>query len=295
MAIECIRTSEEKYRGGESPSGYVRWHVRDLEIPDGEHLEVGDAYQAIAAESETAVDVYGAGSFFTIPRSNIDLSRLDDQTFEAVVNYGTKTQPLNDSSGNEAVDSRTRFRIAPRSVKITKSLETINTYDAIDASTPGNVLKGILNATPDGVEGLDIDDPVATLSLTVTKPRSFVTRSWLRSITRLIRHAPVNDSPFIGFQAGELRIMGADIAFTDAGNVDITFEFGVAYSVDSQNPIVVSDALTISSMEGWDYLQTQYRIVKRTVGGITFLAREPRLAAIERVYGRGDLSITGLS
>lgn len=298
MAIEVFKVLANcEYCGGENPYARETWHVRDLALDFGETLSETDAYQAVADESPTTLDVYGAGVFL-LPRSKITVRPLSDNEFEATVDYGTSKTPLSDTSGNEAVDSRTEFEITTQSVKMTHALENISTRGA---SLHGPIFRGLIGVTSEGVEGVDVDTAVATFSHTVTKPRSFVTRSFLRALAKLIDKYPVNDAEYAGYAAGELRIIRASIKFTDDGNVDITYSWAVRASTTVDDPIYIGrdyntgDPLfTITDKEGWDYLWVYYKVEKQSIAGKAILVRTPEFVVIDRIYGRGDYSILGV-
>lgn len=299
MAIEVFKVLANcEYCGGENPYARETWHVRDLALDFGETLSETDAYQAVADESPTTLDVYGAGVFL-LPRSKITVRPLSDNEFEATVDYGTSKTPLSDTSGNEAVDARTEFEITTRSVKMTEAIQTIQTYD-FDGSTPGPVFRGLIGVTSDGVEGVETDTAVATFSHTVTKPRSFVTRSFLRALAKLIDKYPVNDASYAGYAAGELRIIRALIKFTDDGNVDITYSWAVQAATTADDPIYIGrndaggEIFKITDKEGWDYLWVYYKVEKKIVASKSILVRTPEYVVIDRIYGRGDYSILGV-
>ena len=175
------------------------------------------------------------------------------------------------------------FDVTASQTKMTCSLGTRASY-AVNGRTPRNY-GGLIGVTDDGVEGVDLDVAAAIFSETMYFSPDVMTADYIAFITGA--YGCVNSVPWRGFEAGEVRFLGA------AGNwredeelAELTFRFAV--SLNESNFRVVD--IPIDFKYGWDYLWIRQQNVDRN--GVT--VKYPVEAYVEQVYRYLDFRTLGI-
>ncbi|MDR1492670.1 MAG: hypothetical protein LBT05_08105 [Planctomycetaceae bacterium] len=97
------------------------------------------------------------------------------------------------------------FDVSSTQTKMTCSLDTIASY-AANGRTPRDY-GGLIGVTDDGVEGVDLDVAAAVFSETAFFPPEVMTADFIAFVTGAC--GCVNDRPWRGYFAGEVRFLGA--------------------------------------------------------------------------------------
>lgn len=146
-----------------------------------------------------------------------------------------------------------------------------------DYATDGNNVdpyKGLINATPDGVEGVDIIIPALRFTYTFSHPRGEVTEAFALQLAAATGCTNLNQ--WRVFAPGEALFAGASGG--DGTETDATLSYNV---VGSQNAtgLQIGDIMGIAK-KGHDYLWVETTPV--VVSGAA--ARKPRRVHVEGVY-----------
>ena len=192
-----------------------------------------------------------------------------DRTYVGRIRRTEEVEEQNNDDDKRSVS----FEVSGTQTKRTHSIGTVGGW-AANGMTPRNY-GGLIGVTDDGVEGVDIDTAVSTFAETVYFYPWFLTSNYMAFLARA--YGCVNNNPFRGLAAGEVRFLGASGSYR-AGDkfAEMTFKFAV--SPNAQNIRVGS--MTIPFKYGWDYLWVRWADMK--VGNVT--VKVPIEAYVERVY-----------
>jgi hypothetical protein len=175
------------------------------------------------------------------------------------------------------------FDVTALQTKMTCSLGTRASY-AVNGRTPRDY-GGLIGVTDDGVEGVDLDVAAAVFSETMYFSPDVMTADYIAFITGA--YGCVNSVPWRGFNAGEVRFLGATGNWReDEYQAELTFRFAVSLN---ESNFRVGD-IPIEFKYGWDYLWVRQQNVDRN--GIT--VKYPVEAYIEQVYRYLDFRTLGI-
>lgn len=281
MPVEVAALFKEaSFDAGDQPSATVPYFVRGTQ----EHIE---AYQAIESASSRWIDLFGSGLILT-PRQSIRVEPLGIDTWRGVVTYGTRTTTTSQSESPDRLE--TAFAFQTRQVKVTQALKTVATFSAFPANPN---FHDIIGVTTEGIEGTEID--VAELSVTkeIDRAHSLVTTAWINDLAYTINEAPVNSVPFIGFQAGEVRIVAANGSRQGSGSWRIAYNFLISRN---RTNIPIGSGLsdgslpqyTILEKKGWHLLDTYY--LRKYDQTLKIVVERPRMTRVLQVYGESNLA-----
>jgi hypothetical protein len=250
---------------GASPSANLRYTVKDA-------ADENDALTAVASTAPT--------SYNGMPRSTRSCEALDATTFVVTVTY----QPGRfESAASSSV--RYEFDTSGGSEQMFLALSTIASYAAPGAGTAPD-MKGGINVTSDGPQGISRPVPVYNFSETHTIAAASMTAGYKATIFGLT--GKVNNAAFKGFAAGEVLFLGARGASNANGDYEITFSFSALPNVTG----ATFGPFTGVTKKGWDYLwvyseeeedATAKRVVKRPVA-----------AYVVQVFAYANLSGLGI-
>lgn len=148
----------------------------------------------------------------------------------------------------------------------------------LDDTDDVNPYKGLINATPDGVEGADIIIPACRFTYSFRHPRGVVTEAY--GLALAAATGCTNLNPWRVFAAGEALFAGGSGA--DGTETDATLAYNI---IASQNAASLTiGEITNIAKRGHDYLWVSS--VPKVVSGAA--AREVSRVLIERVYGEID-------
>ena len=232
---------------GASPSARLRYTVTGA-------ADEADALSAVATASPS--------SYNGMPRSSRSCETIDASTFVVTVTY----QPNRYESGSSTAP-RYEFDTSGGSEQMFLALSTIASYAAPGTGTPPD-MKGGINVTSDGPQGISRPVPVYNFSETHTFAAAAFTAAYKATIFSLT--GKVNNASFKGFAAGEVLFLGARGASNANGDFEITFSFSALPNVTG----ATFGPFTGVTKKGWDYLwvysaeeedSTAKRVVKRPV------------------------------
>ncbi len=143
-----------------------------------------------------------------------------------------------------------------------------------------NEFGGLINATPDGVEGTEIVIPALRLTWTFSHPRGDITVARVKALAAAT--GTTNSGSFRGFAAGELLFVGA------SGNEGTDCPAGIAYNCIAMAHLTGASIGPISGIDknAHDYLWVSYDAV--TVGGVA--GKVIRRVNVERMYNASDFA-----
>lgn len=232
--------------------------------------------------------------------------------FEVTINWDTPTETLY------------RFNFQAQGGHFVQSLKTFSawgtgfhaaTTDPLDLAGAGFPnFQGAIGVVPqeDGpprVEGVDVQPPAETFTLTYHTDDTVVTPTYQRLVYNLC--GKVNSVPFRGLPAGStmlVRVNGEERRSPTGHLWVIEFGFGFVANVDSTtDPIIIGDGndsslskkIVITNKDGLDLVWLYREQVAPTAGdgygdGYRLVRPLPKVAYVERVWPRADLNALGL-
>ncbi len=237
--------------------------------------ETGEEEEALIAARAALAPSYG---ILKLKQVEID-ERLEDGFYLATATYGSADQQ------KDTNESSFSFDTTGGTFKILQSKETVNSY-AASGTAPD--MKGAINASADGVEGVDITIPQYAFSETHYLPDTDVTDTYKGTLYALT--GTVCNASFKGCAAGEGLFLGARGQKRGRGDWEITFLFAASPNATG----LTIGPCTGVAKQGWEYLWVWY--VKKTQGtGVNkILTQTPKFVYVERVYDDADFSLLGI-
>lgn len=272
MAIAVTEEFDSRPQSyGLNPSAELRYIVTGT----------NDEAAAIAAVNST-ITPYGL-----LWPNQIDLEQMDAYSggfkmFRASVKYGPVQGGLGVGEGDELPTFTCDY--SGESAKILQGLAVVNTYSA--PGEPSVNFRGAINVTSDGVEGVEIEVPVFTFSLTISIPTSLFTTSYQASVARITKS--INNSTWRGFAPKEVRFDGMSVSGTFGERTSMTYRFSVSPNADG---LQIGDITGITKA-GWDYLWCYYWEVEDDDS--KFLIKKPLQVNVNQVYPLANFLLLGL-
>jgi len=183
-------------------------------------------------------------------------------------------------------DSEFSFDTTGGTQHITQAKSTVAVYPdpAIGVASDW---QGAIGVTDDGVNGIDVVVPEEVYQETHQIAHATVIGSLKAAISALT--AKVNNATFKGYAAGEVLFIGAQGRRRKTEDFwTITFFFRISRNATS----IVVGPITVTSKEGWDYLDVQYESAEDETASM--MVKKPVAARVYRVYDRGDFSTLGI-
>jgi hypothetical protein len=186
--------------------------------------------RATSGESDDTIK----GAFFTFLPPTFNLVRyLSDYKIteqaqgiwigEATYSLLTGNQPGQEDAAQVPVE----FEIGGENVKLTQSLQTMDSFLSPFASTLPAVpnFSGGVNVTSNGIEGYEYEAPTLKWSETYFIPKELIYSGYLIILREIYGHT--NDAIFRGFDIGEVYFAGASGRNSDkfADYYEINFKF----------------------------------------------------------------------
>jgi len=263
-------TVDEKFESRESTDGKS---VELVYVVRGTDSDT----EAMAALKAAAPATYGG-----LLRQRCRIEPEGPQLWTGVAPYelsgSTRKDPL------EAGESSLSFDTSGGTQHITQGLTTVHKY-APEGQEPPN-FKGAIGVTHDNVEGVDIGLSVFKFSKTKVFTAEQVDQDYVLVLADMTY--TVNDSSFMGFEAGELLFTGAVGSQRGDGNWEIAFHFEAS---PNRTNLVVGDITGIAK-KGWQYMWVYYEEVEDPIAKM--LVRQPRAVYVEQVYYETDFTQLGL-
>lgn len=251
---------------------------------DGESFQVGHfifgAADVDEAKTDLLADVAGTRNGLPLRPLKTSIREVSSDVFEGVVTYA----PLNRQQVANANSGRRSFSTTGGTASITQSRSTIASYapSALDAPDFG----GALNVADGRPGAVSVEVPALSLQITRIKPAADVTLTYQRTLAQLTGR--VNSTTFEGFQAGELKFLGASGNELEEGDFELTWDFAASFN---ETGLTVGDITGIDK-KGWEYLwvyhaeeidsTTNTRVIK------------PRAVYVEQLFETADFTSLGI-
>jgi hypothetical protein len=233
----------------------------------------GAARAALAAQSPTT---YG-----TLVRQTPTIERVGPNLWEGKAKY---IKP--EFSLPQTGDSSFSFDTTGGSQHITQSRQTIQKYAPSGQTAPD--FGGAIGVTHDNVEGVDIQVPVFSFSVTKYIPNAQMTGTYIGHL--YANTGRVNDASFtvnvdgvtLTFASGECLFLSATGGKRGEDDWELTFRF--AGSPNASNLTV--GTITGINKKGWEYMWVRYGDTEVTAAKA--VVKKPIAVYIEKVYETGS-------
>ena len=239
------------------------------------------------AEARAALASHAPASYGALVRQVPTIEPIGPNLWEGKAKYirPQLTQP-------QTGDSSFSFDTTGGSQHITQSRQTVQKYAPADQTAPD--FGGAIGVTHDNVEGVDIQVPVFSFSVTKYLPNSQMTGAYIGQL--YANTGRVNDASFtvnvdgvtLTFAAGECLFLGATGGKRGADDWELTFRF--AGSPNASDLTVGS--ITGISKKGWEYLWVRYGDSEDTAAKA--VVKKPIAAYVEKVYETGSFGSLSL-
>ena len=251
----------------------------------------------------THLETTSPTTYNSLPRYSIDVTPMHVNTLTPGENCWEGTVVYSDREAAEDALSvqvsfivnrndlpaiRRSFSLSTETQNVKKSLATVDSR-YIYSPTPAPYA-GYINLDDSGVQGVDIQVPIGTYTITVTMEVATFNSNkitWAQAIGK------TNSVAYEGFAAGTLLFIGLDAQpwyQNDSGSVqeyyDVSFSFSYRQGASINNPI--GSAL---AKQGWDYFWAHYYQTNPDEEGVPAVY-EMDSAYIEQVYQ--EMTFVGL-
>lgn len=271
MAVALEQFAKRTIVDSENPTAETVWHVF------GAANELA-AYTALSLAPLPAMYTMPSAKVCYLDRVQIkDVYEASDERFvthEAVASYVYK--PPEDQVEYE-------FEAGSQTTTLTTALET-TPFTGGGRSAPD--FRGGINISSEGkVQGIDIEVPKGSFSLTISWPFDLVTRSYQLTVIGMV--GKVNDALYFGLPKGSLKFLGGN-GRKQGDRFPVTYKF--EYSPPEAS-FTVGD-ITVTGREGWWYTD----VYRATMSDATAKKKIefPHSCYIHRVYPYGDFAALGL-
>lgn len=229
---------------------------------------------AVIAESPTTLE---SG---TLSRAGVDVEPVgvegngdEPNVWDAIVKYASQAIAFLNGDGDYWFETGGGTR------HLEQSIQTVAAYGAnADPADNG----GLIGATADGVEGVDIVMPVYNFTETHVFPVNAITTGYKNTL--FVMTGRVNNGLFRGIAAGACLFLGASGRRISDDFYEITFKF--AASPNAEN-LTVGDITGIDK-KGWDYLWV--RKVPVGLPDLGVVTQRPVAVYVEQVYLDGNFA-----
>lgn len=267
-------------------------------------------------EAYALADAFFPADVSGIPRGSIKVKDHGGGVFEVHVDYSTSVfseadpttgetptpiDPTSDPSqaatgggnppagqdGTTPVSRDISFSFGGKTVKTFVSEETIDSGDGTGNSAANKY--GLLGVSREGVEGKDL--PCEGGDFSISKKLTTFTEGYFSRIASWVGKS-VNNAPFKGFEAGEVRLDKVDGKYTDADGWNLVFTF--EYIPWSKTKLTIRGVETTIEKAGHDLLEVIYAPYDDTVANIKLTIFRPTAYYVERVFRWRDFSLLGL-
>jgi len=240
-------------------------------------------------------------TFNNLVRDSVELSPrwVDDNSsrgeWEVEATYVTREE-----AEPKTTEQEITIDVGAASQRITQSLATIDSFAPPNETAPD--YEGAINVSDDRVEGVDIEFPVVTITVTRYVPDADVTQSYLNTLYGLSQ--TVNDSSItlrrkrfdadnnlvtrdmVQFDAGELKFDGFTQSYREEKN---DWQFTYTFSASPNETGLVIGSISGITKRGWDYMWVKYK--QTTDANAGALVKVPVAVYVEQVYKDGDFTL----
>ncbi|MCE5230471.1 hypothetical protein LLG95_12875 [bacterium] len=226
--------------------------------------------RALENEAPTTFDLFGNG-LVLLPRHEVTVAEVGVDLWDGVVSY--------DGSRGNQTDTVLSFDTSGGTQHVTHS-KSIEKYGGEDAPEP----HGMIGATKDGIEGVDITVPVFRFTEQHTLPGDVVNDVYKMILFALT--GKVNEQAFRGFPQYTVLFLGAAGSRRGDGQWEITFYFAASPNIFD---LYIGEIGPIAKW-GWNYLWVYCEDVQEG----NALVKKPKVAYVARVYDPAPFSYLGI-
>ncbi|GHT12335.1 hypothetical protein FACS1894170_07030 [Planctomycetales bacterium] len=214
-----------------------------------------------------------------LKRDKTEIERVAHHGFEGVVNYVRPEFPENSLTYSFDTTGETQH--------LTTSYETVSSLAAPGFIAPDN--HGAIGVTDDDIQGVDVIVP--TLNFSINQSRTGrIDMAFIREVSQYTGR--VNETPFLGFDGGEVLFEGASGSQRYASEEAPTFEVTYKFKISPNIPSMIISGIEVPEKLGWDYFWVQY--IEIEDGEQTIMNKRPIAGYVERVYRFADLNALGI-
>lgn len=217
---------------------------------------------------------------------------------------GTVTYEFPDAQPKQTGQTAFTFDTSGGTQKIIHNLATQGSWPQPGGpgDAPAYDPQGMINASAEGVAGVDITVAQFAFTVTVYEPATNVTESYISNLyglTGRVNGSNVTmlaDGIPMSFQAGELLALGSRGARRGQGDVEISHSF--AFSPNLVNISIGDGGFLVEAKAGWDYLEivtmsgtfTATLHINGSPSSATLVRATPVAAVVHKVYRDGDFT-----
>jgi len=230
------------------------------------------------AESEVPLqfDLFGSGNVL-VPLASVNPDEVGGGIWEAIARYNYTDVTLSEMEYS--------FETGGGTQHITHSLAT---YDYAPDGKTAPPSHGLIGATADGVEGVDIGVPEYRWAETHPTQVSIITDTWKGIVYNLTN--TFNATTFRGFPSGTVQFLGMTGTIRGGESVAyLTVRFAASPTLENFTIGDSPDQIVVPIKRGWDYLTIRS---DRTAEG-NVLNQKPIAAYVHRVLEPGEFSNMG--
>lgn len=208
------------------------------------------------------------------------------KVFRSIVTYGPTPGGIG-VGDDEDIPVTWSMEFATESVKIQQAIAVVNTYhdDAVRGLEPDN-FNGAINVTDEGVEGVEVQVPVCSLSASWSIPTTSWNPAYRVTLARLV--GSINNSTWYGFSPREVRFDGASITGTLGERTSLTWRFSVSPNAYGLQIGRITDI----TKAGWDYLWCKYSSDESAAAKL--LIPRPYMVNVVQVYPLANFLSIGI-
>ncbi len=269
-------TITERQKGRSKGSGSNPFKQRVYTVTGTEDEDVAQA----------DLEAFAPETIGTYTIDDIAVDELADGVWEGVVRWTPPSVQIDPEP--ETNDRIFTFTTSGGSQRITQSLQTIASYAPPGKSAPD--FKGAINVTQDGVEGVDVGEPVKEFEVTLFRPDASVNDAYQDALYE--QAWTVNNDNItinnVTYPAGSLLFKGLTRGTKRDSADDWELVFSFAASKNKTN-ITIGD-ITVAAKKGWEYLWVFYE--EAVSNGV--ITKVPRAVYIEEVFEESDLETLGV-
>lgn len=229
-----------------------------------------DAEARVALLTEAPAAIVSGTKTLKIDIDACDVEEQSDGLWEGTAVYGS-----GGGGAKEILDIgqlTVSYQFSAQQTNYKQSLET----KSIVTKLPNQIdFNKSINVTQDGVQGVEVEVPVLSATISKKIATSAITDSYIGQIYNTV--GTTNESYFRGLQAGEGLMTGV----SGADNGDGTWDFDYNYAISpNETNLVIAQGLTIPQKAGWDYLWVYYAVEDTPQGPV----QKPVQAQVEKIY-----------
>lgn len=269
----------------------------------GTEVTVERTYQVQGLPTETELDVYNLvlASFPLVygplVLTNVSITEQKPGVWTATITYGSpasrggEIRPLGSNPPETPPDAHAGFRLMSRDwqfsnqqVQRTHSRYTAGYADATGLH-PGGLHDNAVNVVDGQPEGYETIIPVLTMTESWQIPAAMWTPTYARTVAGMI--GTVNETPWRGWQDGEVRLAGVSASYKGGGYMEAQYQFDISLNEPAFKPV---ESLPAIAKKGWQYAWIEWW--RQIENGES--KSHPVRVFIEEVHRYADFSALGL-